>query len=35
SAGRPLALSAPGRFLRHTAGLLVQRLKSDSLLSVL
>ncbi|MDB5658565.1 MAG: RecB family exonuclease-like protein [Cypionkella sp.] len=35
SAGRPLALSAPGRFLRHTAALLGQRLTADSLLTVL
>ncbi|MES2433183.1 MAG: double-strand break repair protein AddB [Pseudomonadota bacterium] len=35
SAGRPLALSAPGRFLRHTAALLGQRLTADSLLTIL
>lgn len=35
SAGRPLALSAPGRFLRHTAALLGQRLTADSLLTLL
>ncbi|WP_426032370.1 double-strand break repair protein AddB [Cypionkella sp. TWP1-2-1b2] len=35
SAGRPLALSAPGRFLRHAAALLGQRLTADSLLTIL
>ena len=35
SAGRPLALSAPGRFLRHTAAMLGQRLTADSLLTIL
>ena len=35
SAGRPLALSAPGRFLRHVAGLFGQRLTSEMLLTVL
>ncbi|GLS86234.1 double-strand break repair protein AddB [Cypionkella aquatica] len=35
SAGRPLAMSAPGRFLRHTSALLGQRLTADSLLTVL
>ncbi|MFC3182235.1 double-strand break repair protein AddB [Cypionkella sinensis] len=35
SAGRPLALSAPGRFLRHTAALLGQRLTADALLTIL
>ena len=34
SAGRPLALSAPGRFLRHVAGLFGRRLTSDALLVV-
>ncbi len=35
SAGRPLALSAPGRFLRHVAGLFGQRLTFDMLLTLL
>lgn len=35
SAGRPLALSAPGRFLRHVAGIMGKRLTSDVLLTVL
>lgn len=35
SAGRPLALSAPGRFLRHTGALLGQRLTADGLLTIL
>lgn len=35
SAGRPLALSAPGRFLRHMAELMGQRLTSDALLTML
>lgn len=35
SAGRPLALSAPGRLLRHVAGMMGQRLTSDALLTVL
>lgn len=35
SAGRPLALSAPGRFLRHVAGLMGSRLTSDTLLTLL
>lgn len=35
SAGRPLALSPPGRFLRHVAGLQGRRLTSDALLVVL
>lgn len=35
SAGRPLALSAPGRFLRHCAGLMARRLEGQTLLSVL
>ena len=35
SAGRPLALSAPGRFLRHIAGLFGERLTADRLLTVL
>ena len=35
SAGRPLALSAPGRFLRHVAGLFGQRLTSEILLTLL
>ena len=32
SAGRPLALSAPGRFLRHIAGLFGEKLTADRLL---
>jgi ATP-dependent helicase/nuclease subunit B len=35
SAGRPLALSAPGRFLRHIAALFGERLTADKLLTVL
>jgi double-strand break repair protein AddB len=35
SAGRPLALSAPGRFLRHVAGLLGEKLTADRLLTLL
>lgn len=35
SAGRPLALSAPGRFLRHVADLFGEKLTSDRLLSLL
>ena len=35
SAGRPLALSAPGRLLRHVAGLFGQRLTSEALLTLL
>ena len=35
SAGRPLALSAPGRFLRHVAAMLGRRLTSDALLTIL
>lgn len=35
SAGHPLALSPPGRFLRHVAALMGQRLTSDSLLTLL
>lgn len=35
SAGRPLALSAPGRLLRHVAGLFGQRLTVDALLVLL
>lgn len=35
SAGRPLALSAPGRLLRHVASLMGRRLTSDALLAVL
>ena len=35
SAGRPLALSAPGRLLRHVAGLFGQRLTSEMLLTLL
>lgn len=35
SAGRPLALSPPGRFLRHVAGMMGRRLTSDALLTVL
>ncbi|MES2845748.1 MAG: double-strand break repair protein AddB [Pseudomonadota bacterium] len=35
SAGRPLALSAPGRFLRHVAGLFGRKLTADALLTLL
>ena len=35
SAGRPLALSAPGRFLRHVAGLMAERLDTVALLTLL
>ncbi|MGB8811903.1 MAG: double-strand break repair protein AddB [Paracoccaceae bacterium] len=35
SAGRPLALSAPGRLLRHVAALFGKRLTSEALLTVL
>jgi len=35
SAGRPLALSAPGRLLRHVAGLMGCKLTSDMLLTLL
>jgi len=35
SAGRPLALSAPGRFLRHVADLMVQRLDTVALMVLL
>ncbi len=35
SAGTPLHLSPPGRFLRHVAGLFVRRLTSDMLLTLL
>ena len=35
SAGRPLALSAPGRFLRHVAGLMARRLDGQALLTLL
>lgn len=35
SAGRPLALSAPGRLLRHVAGLFGNRLTSELLLTLL
>lgn len=35
SAGRPLALSAPGRLLRHVAGLFGQRLTAEALLTLL
>lgn len=35
SAGNPLALSPPGRFLRHVAGLQGRRLTSDALLVIL
>ena len=35
SAGRPLNLSAPGRLLRHVAGLFGQRLSMDTLLVLL
>ena len=35
SAGRPLALTPPGRFLRHIVGLMGRKLTSDALLAVL
>ena len=35
SAGRPLPLSAPGRFLRHVAGLFGQRMSPEILLTLL
>lgn len=35
SAGRPLALSAPGRLLRHVAGIMGTKLTSDALLTLL
>ena len=35
SAGRPLALSAPGRLLRHMAGIMGAKLTSDALLTIL
>ena len=35
SAGRPLHLSAPGRFLRHVAGLFGERLTAETLLTLL
>ncbi len=35
SAGAPLHLSAPGRFLRHTAALFLQNLNAESLLTLL
>ena len=35
SAGKPLALSAPGRFLRQIAGMMGQKLTSDVLLAIL
>ena len=35
SAGRPLALSAPGRLLRHVSDLFVRELTSDALLAIL
>lgn len=35
SAGRPLALSAPGRLLRHVAGIMGRKLTSDALLVLL
>ena len=35
SAGKPLALSAPGRLLRHVAGLFGQRLTAEALLTLL
>lgn len=35
SAGKPLALSAPGRLLRHVAGLMGRRLTAETLLTVL
>lgn len=35
SAGKPLALSAPGRLLRHVSGLMGRRLTSEALLTLL
>ncbi|MCC5984707.1 MAG: double-strand break repair protein AddB [Rhodobacteraceae bacterium] len=35
SAGRPLALSAPGRFLRHVAALMAERLSAEALVTLL
>jgi ATP-dependent helicase/nuclease subunit B len=35
SAGRPMALTAPGRFLRHVAGLFGRKLTSEALLTLL
>ncbi|WP_425051037.1 double-strand break repair protein AddB [Psychromarinibacter sp. S121] len=35
SAGRPLPLTAPGRFLRHVAGLAGEKLTSEALLTLL
>ncbi|RVV97998.1 double-strand break repair protein AddB [Mesobaculum littorinae] len=35
SAGRPLALSAPGRFLRHVASLAGRRISAEALLTLL
>jgi ATP-dependent helicase/nuclease subunit B len=35
SAGKPLALSAPGRFLRHVVGLFGEKLTADRLLTIL
>lgn len=35
SAGQPLPLSAPGRFLRHVAGLMGRKLTADALLALL
>ena len=35
SAGKPLSLSAPGRLLRHVAGIMGRRLTSDALLVLL
>lgn len=35
SAGRPLALSPPGRFLRHVVGLMGRKLTGDALLALL
>ncbi|MGC1494927.1 MAG: double-strand break repair protein AddB [Sulfitobacter sp.] len=35
SAGTPLQLSPPGRFLRHVAGLMVRRLDAEGLLTLL
>lgn len=35
SAGRPLALTPPGRFLRHVVGLMGRKLTSDALLALL
>lgn len=35
SAGRPLAMSAPGRFMRHCASMLVEETSADSLIAML